>query len=345
MKEIYYITGISGHLGRNIALKLLSDNKQVVGLVFPGDKSIKPEDFPNSQNLTLKFGDVTNKNDVIEFLGQRISNTKRYLIHCAAIISIQKKYDPMVHHVNVDGVKNVVDCAILTGIDKLVYVSSVHAIPEGKKGTIIKEVSTFNPDDVEGAYAKSKAEANNYVLKMAREKKINATIVHPSGILGPNDYLLGHINELILQYLRHDLPAIVRGGYNVVDVRDVANGIIAAVEYGRNAECYILSGSYQSIKDIVNAASACTGFKQVKICIPHWIIHLVMPFITLHYKARHQKPIFTPYALSTILVNSNFTSQKAELELGFASRPFQETMQDTVSYLAKRYQIEFALKK
>lgn len=70
----------------------------------------------------------------------------------------------------------------------LIYVSSVHAIPEKSDGDLISEVSIFNPDDVVGLYAKTKAEAARYVMDSVKDKGLNACIVHPSGILGPYDF-------------------------------------------------------------------------------------------------------------------------------------------------------------
>ena len=100
------------------------------------------------------------------------------------------------------------------GVGKLVYVSSVHAIPEKPKGTEIAETTTFSPELVRGDYAKSKAMATALVLQAAKEG-LNASVVFPSGIIGPGDLGKGSITNMLLSFLAGKLPLAVKGGYDV----------------------------------------------------------------------------------------------------------------------------------
>ena len=106
-------------------------------------------------------------------------------------------------------------------VSKLIYVSSVHAIPEKEDGGIITETYDFDPGKVVGLYAQTKAKATRAVLA-ASKKGLNAYVVHPSGIIGPGDYGNGHSTQLIIDYIKGRLVAYVNGGYDFVDVRDVA---------------------------------------------------------------------------------------------------------------------------
>lgn len=118
------------------------------------------------------------------------------------------------------------------GISRLVYVSSVHAIPEKEKGQVIRETNRFSASLVKGIYGKTKAEATAYV-KRAAQKGLDAVIVHPSGIIGPGDDAKGYMTETIRLYLRGYFPTAIEGGYDFVDVRDVAEGIINCAELGK----------------------------------------------------------------------------------------------------------------
>ena len=133
---------------------------------------------------------------------------------------------------------------------KLVYVSSVHAIPEKPNNDLITEVTNFNPDDVYGLYAKTKAEAAKYVMDAIKNKNLNACIIHPSGIIGPNDFGNSHLTQLIKVVSNGKLFACVKGGYDFVDVRDVAKGVTNACKNGIKGECYILSNRYITIKEL-----------------------------------------------------------------------------------------------
>ena len=121
--------------------------------------------------------------------------------------------------------------------------SSVHAIPEKPKGCIITEDCEFSPGLVDGDYAKSKATATELVFDAAK-RGLNASIVFPSGIIGPGDIQGGSFTSMAKSFLSGKLPFAVRGGYDFVDVRDVAKGILACSESGEPGKGYILSGHY-----------------------------------------------------------------------------------------------------
>lgn len=93
---------------------------------------------------------------------------------------------------------------------------------------MITEVTDFNSDSVEGLYAKTKAETARYVMDAVKNQNLNACIIHPSGIIGPNDFSKSHLTQLVKQVSTGKLFACVKGGYDFVDVRDVVDGIINA---------------------------------------------------------------------------------------------------------------------
>ena len=105
------------------------------------------------------------------------------VIHTAGIVDISETVSPQLYDVNVNGTRNIVALCREYGIQRLVYVSSVHAIPEKDKTSVLTEVNHFSPGEVTGGYAKTKAEATQLVLDAASEG-LDAVVVHPSGILG-----------------------------------------------------------------------------------------------------------------------------------------------------------------
>lgn len=154
------------------------------------------------------------------------------------MVSIDTSGSDLIWKVNVDGTRDIVDLCEQHEIDRLVYVSSVHAIPEQGKGQVIKEPEQCSASLVEGAYGKSKAEAAVYIKKAA-ERGLDAVIVYPSGMIGPEDYTKGYMTEVIRAYLKGYFPAAVQGEYDFADVRDVAEGVVACAEKGRQGEGYI----------------------------------------------------------------------------------------------------------
>lgn len=326
-KQVYIITGANGFLGNNIVRKLVSSNAEIRSLVLPEDTIHSLEGLP----CKIYKGDVT-KPDTLEDIFTVDEDTEVFVIHCAAIVYIKSAYNQKVYDVNVNGTKNIIERTLQIGA-KLVYVSSVHALPEKPNNETISEVSRFDPDKVKGIYAKTKAEIADYVLQMTREKGLNACIVHPSGMIGPYDFGNSHLTQLILDYVNHKLTACVKGGYDFVDVRDIADGVIKACELGKAGECYLLSNRYIAVKDLLDIISEVGGIKKIRSVLPMWFAKMTAPFSELYYALLKQPPLYTRYSLYTLNANANFSCQKARKELGYHTRDIKETIRDTVQWL------------
>ena len=328
MKRIYIVTGASGFLGNNI-IRMLEhdDNAEVRAFVLNGE-SISSL---NNLKCSIYYGDVT-KADTLNSVFDGCDGVEIFVIHCAAVVYIKSKYNSRVYDVNVNGTKNIVN-KVLEYNAKLIYVSSVHAIPEKSDGNLISEVSIFNPDDVVGLYAKTKAEAARYVMDSVKDKGLNACIVHPSGILGPYDFSNSHLTALVREIVRGKLPMCVKGGYDFVDVRDVAKGIIMACDKGKKGECYIMSGEFVSIKKLADLVCDVVGKKRIKVVLPIMIAKIVAPFYEMYYNVKGKTPLFTKYSLYTLSSNSNFSNEKAKRDLGFVNRNITDTVKDMVMWI------------
>ena len=328
MKRIYIVTGASGFLGNNI-IRMLEhdDNAEVRAFVLNGESITSL----NNLKCSIYYGDVT-KADTLNSIFDGSGDAEIFVIHCAAVVYIKSKYNSKVYDVNVNGTKNIVD-KVLDYNAKLIYVSSVHAIPEKSDGNLISEVSIFNPDNVVGLYAKTKAEAARYVMDSVKDKGLNACIVHPSGILGPYDFSNSHLTALVREIVRGKLPMCVKGGYDFVDVRDVAKGIIMACDKGKMGECYIMSGEFVSIKKLADLVCDVVGKKRIKVVLPIMIAKIVAPFYEMYYNVKGKTPLFTKYSLYTLSSNSNFSNEKAKRDLGFVTRDITDTVRDMVMWI------------
>lgn len=335
MKRMFIITGVGGHVGNNIARLLLERGEQVRGLarenedvtmLYGTDISIVRGDVRRPETLEPLFYGVDADCDVI-------------FIHTAGLINIGSHNLKQVEEVNVGGTRNVIDLCCRHRVKKLAYISSVHAIPEQPKGVTMTEVSSFSPDSVEGAYAKSKAAATQLVLDAAKEG-LDVTVVHPSGIIGPDDYGKGHMTQMIESYLNGSLTACVEGGYDFVDVRDVAEGTIEAAEHGRSGECYILSGQYVRVSDLLNRLHEITGRRAVSTVLPMWFARLTAPLAELFYRIRGEVPLYTRYSLFTLTSNAAFSCAKARRDLGYHVRDLNATLRDTVLSLARQGRVK-----
>lgn len=331
MNELYLITGAAGHLGSTLVSKLLQLNKQVRGLVLPGEKNIP------QGNLEIYYGDICQKDSLTRFFDN--PKTKDLIvIHCAGIVSISSRFDQLVYDVNTLGTKNMVDLCQQHSVKKLVFVSSVHAIPEKEKGQTIVEINDFQADKVIGLYAKTKAEASHYVLLAAKEG-LNASIVFPSGLVGPFDQGKGPLTSLIINYAKGKITSGVKGGFDFVDVRDVADGIIACAEKGQAGEGYILSNKRFLISEILDMLHEITGGRKIKRFLPLWFLKLMAFPTEIYYKLVKEKPLFTPYSLYTLNTNGLYSHQKASQELDYQTREMRDTLEDTFHWLKNQKRI------
>lgn len=330
MEKLYLVTGAAGHLGGVITQQLVKTGEHVRALVLPNEKHI-PE------MADIQFGDICDKESIKQCF-ENLSGRDLVVIHCAGIVSIASKFNQAVFDVNVTGAKNIVDLCQEYNVSKLIHVSSVHAIPEQPKGVTITETTEFSPNHVVGLYAKTKAEATAYVLDAARQG-LNACVVHPSGITGPYDNGRGHITTLAIDYYKQRLTSGVNGGYDFVDVRDVANGIIAACDKGKQGECYILSNRFFKVSEILDMLHAITGKRKIRSYLPLWFVKGTAPLAKLYYKILKQPPLFTLYSIYTLNSNALFSHQKATTELGYKTRDMKETLSDTITWLKENGRI------
>ena len=324
--SIYIVTGAAGHLGSAVTKALNEQGKTVYALCLPGEKHL-----PQGEHIQIFYGDICDTGSLTELFAN-CADQSVTMIHCAGIVSIASQFDQKVYDVNVTGTKNIISLCEKHHVQKLIYISSVHAIPELSVNETIKEIGYFSPDNVVGLYAKTKSEATQCVLDYAK-RGYAASILHPSGIVGPGDFGRGHITQLVIDYYRGALTSGIYGGYDFVDVRDVADGILSCCENGRNGECYILSGQYYKVYELLSMLHDITGKKQIKRILPLWFVRLTAPLSEIYYKILRQPPLFTAYSIYTLHTNAKFSHEKAEKELGYVTRPMEETLTDTVNWL------------
>ena len=327
MDTLYIVTGAAGHLGSAVVRALSARGDAVRALVHqPGSGTPLP-------GVRYSVGDVTLP-ATLRPLFADTGGRGVIVIHAAGMVSIAEKVTPRLYEVNVNGTKNVLAACRDYGVRRLVYVSSVHAISEVPDGGVIRETDRFSPDTVEGAYAKTKAEATRAVLDAAAAG-LDAVVVHPSGIIGPYDSGKNHLVQMIADYITGRLPAGVMGGYDFVDVRDVADGILRCAERGEKGECYFLTNRYVTVPQLFDTLTDLTGRKRIRTFLPLWFIRLTAPLAELYYRLLRQKPLYTSYSVHTLESNAVFSHEKATKAFGYKPRPFRQTLADTLAWCEK----------
>ena len=338
-ERFYLLTGAAGFLGSNICAQLLAEGKKVRALVLPNDKSVKY--IPSEVEVVI--GDLCDADSLEPFFTVPEGNTS-VIIHCASMVTVDPQYSEKLMAVNVGGTRNIITKVLAhPECEKMVYVSSTGAIPELPHGTKIKEVDKFDPCDpkkVVGAYSQSKAKATQMVLDAVRVMGLKACVVHPSGILGPNDHAVGETSSTVLQIIKGEMPMGMQGSFNLCDVRDLAAGTIAAVDKGRVGECYILANETVTLKDMCDMLHAECNAKKIKFYLPLDLADKIAQGLEKQAAKTGKKPLMTTFSVYNLARNNEFDYSKAQRELGYTTRSYQQTIHDEVQWFMEEGLIE-----
>ena len=328
----YLLTGAAGFLGTNICMQLLEAGCKVRALVLPNDKSVKfiPE------QVEVVLGDLTDASSLEAFFTVPDGCTS-VVIHCASMVTVNPNYSEKLMAVNVGGTRNIITKVLNhPECEKMVYVSSTGAIPEQPHGTPITEVSKFTPCDpkkVVGAYSQSKAAATQMVLDAVQVMGLKACVVHPSGILGPNDHAIGETTNTLLQIIKGEMPMGMQGSFNLCDVRDLAAGTIAAVDKGRVGECYILANKTVTLKEMCDMLHAECNAKRIKFYLPLDLADKIAAGLEKQAEKTGKMPLMTTFSVYNLARNNEFDCTKAKTELGYTTRSYEETIHDEVQWM------------
>ncbi len=321
--SVIVVTGATGHVGNVLVRELVTSGQVVRALVMPDDdcRSL------SGLNVEIVRGDVTD----LRSLESAFSGAD-LIFHLAGIVTIMPGMKTVLEKVNVGGVRNVVKACRGARVRRLVYTSSIHAIAEPAQGTVIDESQPFDPDRVLGDYARSKARATLLLLDEVKRGGLDAVICCPTGIIGPRDYGISSIGQLILDFASGHLKSYVKGAYDFVDVRDVALGLILAAGKGQAGRCYIFSGAQVQVPDLMQELALNIGHPAPTREIPPMIARAAGVLASVYYRLIRRRPVFTAYSIDVLRSNSLVSSARAREELGFTARPWRDSIRDHVSW-------------
>lgn len=317
------ITGAGGHIGNVLVKHLYKKGHRDLRLFVQPKEDI---------SYIVKYAKEVIRGDIRDpFAVSSAVRGCEDVFHLAGMVEISGVKKKKVYEVNVDGTVNIVNACLEKGVDRLLYVSSVHALKEPKKGSIVE---VLDPDisNLNGAYAKSKAMATIEVMN-AIQKGLDAVIVFPSGVIGPFDFKTSYTGSAIKGYISaKKTQYYFDGKYDFVDVRDVVDGIFRAWKFGEKGQGYIISGSVSSLEEIIEAVEHTTGNKIKRRRVPAFIVKAAAALAPIYYKIVRKKPVLSKYGVNVLMSNSEISSNKAQEKLGYKPRPMIKTIKDIVRW-------------
>lgn len=313
------ITGISGFVGGNLVRALLAEGRSVRGLVHRDRRAVEGLDVELVEGSLHDMGSL-----VRAFKGVDV------VYHLAASISLDGDW-PKMEAVNIFGTRNVVAACLACEVRRLVHCSSIHAFKQAPLDKPLDEarpmaLSAYNP-----AYDRSKAVAELEVQK-GMVKGLDAVILNPTAIAGPLDFKPSFVGKMILAMSRGELPALVNGGFDWVDVRDVVSGMIQAERTAPAGSKFLLSGNWHSVTEIGRMVADRSGTHPPRLVAPVWLATLGLPLMNLYARARGIERLYTRFALDTLKSNPHISHARATRDLDYHPRPFEETLMDSIQW-------------
>jgi len=320
------VTGATGFVGAAVARALLSAQWQVRGLARKGS------DRGNLAGLDVEVheGDLMDLKSL-----ERAAQGCAGLFHVAADYRLGAPDPSQLYRSNVEGTRNILNAARQTGVERIVYTSSVATLGISADGTPGDESTPSTLQNMIGHYKRSKYLAEEIVQQAAREGQ-SVVIVSPSTPVGPGDAKPTPTGQLVLDAAAGRMPAYVDTGLNIVHVDDVAAGHLLAYERGRAGERYILGGQDMSLREILEMIAALTGRKPPRLRLPYGVVLPIAYLAEGYARLAGKSGRITLEGVRMSRKLMFFSSAKAARELGYTSRPPLQAFEDAIRWFRER---------
>ena len=308
------VTGATGFIGGNLARELWRRGDEVRALVRPGSNLLTIEDT----GIIPVEGDILDRPSV-----DRAVQSCEAVFHVAAAYTFWSRDPAGVSRTNVEGTVNVLEAAREAGVSRTVYTSTVGTIGLPKDG-LGTEDTPIDPKSLHGHYKESIAAAGMPLV-----------VVNPTAPVGPWDVKPTPTGKMVLDFLRRKVPAYLKTGMNLVDVADVVEGHILALEKGKSGERYILGNRNVSLKEIFDILSSLTGLSAPRIRAPYWLV------VGVGYADRfvegtllRREPAIPVEGVLASKTPAYVSCEKAVRELGQPQRPIEDALKQAVDWFA-----------
>ncbi len=316
------VTGGTGFVGTHVVRALLSRGSPVRCLARPASRR------ENLEGLDVEIvpGDLTDPASL-----SRAMRGVSTLYHVAADYRLWAKDPQELYRANAGGTESILRAAAEASVSRVVYTSSVAALGLTADGSPGSEETPVEREKIIGHYKKSKFDAERVALGWAK-KGLPVVIVNPSTPIGERDIKPTPTGRLIVDFLNRKMPAYVDTGLNLIDVRDVAAGHLAAAARGKPGERYILGHRDMTLKQILDTLASLTGLPAPTVRLPHWIPLAAGAVSTGVARVTGRPPGISLESVRMSTHRMFFDASKAVRELGLPQTPVEEALARAVEW-------------
>jgi nucleoside-diphosphate-sugar epimerase len=254
------------------------------------------------------------------------------VVHAASVFSMDARRAQEMRAVNVRGTENMLGAAHRLGLDPIVFVSSELALLPPADGAILTPESPVGQPS--WPYCRSKADSE-LVARRYQAEGAPVVSVMPSAVWGPQDPHFGEGVTLATNVLRKRYPIVMRGGMQIADVRDVAAVLAAVMEPGRGPRCYLVSGYYISLPDLIRKLGELSGRRIRFVIFPRWFLAVFGRTADVVQRRLKTRLPWQGEGIWVMNCAARCDDSKTRSEFGLQPRPLRETLADTVRWLVE----------
>jgi dihydroflavonol-4-reductase len=322
-----FVTGSTGFVGSHVAKVLASQGADLRLLVRKSSNLSNLAGMQAPASMTTITGDLLDP----ESLRSGIRGCD-FVFHVAADYRLWVRDPKQMYAVNVDGTRELLRIAREEGVRRVIYTSSVATMGFKTDGTIVDENTPVSLADMIGHYKRSKFLAEQEALKAAYDGQ-EVMVLNPTTPIGPGDIKPTPTGRIVVDFLNKKFPAYVDTGLNLVDVEEVAQTHVAAIEKGTPGERYILGGENLTLKQILDKMSAITGLPSPTMKVPH-AVAMIFAFFdeTITGRILGKEPRATVEAVRMGRKKMFASPAKAVRDLGFRQIPVYPALRAAIDW-------------
>ena len=313
------VTGATGFVGWHVARALLDRGDSVRALARD------PAKLRELSGIQGVEGDLRDSASL-----ERAVEGCSVVFHVAADYRLWTREPEEMYRSNVEGTRAMLEASRRAGVERFVYTSTVGCIEVAPNG-IGNETNPARLEDMQGPYKRSKLLAEHVALEFA-ERGFPVVIVNPTAPVGDHDFKPTPTGKIVVDFVRGAMPAYVDTGLNVVDVRDVARGHLAACERGVPGERYILGAENLTLQQILAALAGILKRKPPRIQIPYAVAYAAGVASTAWANLTGKEPRAPLDAVRMSRKKMWVSHDKAARELGYAPGPAADALSRAVAW-------------
>jgi dihydroflavonol-4-reductase len=322
-RELVLVTGGAGFIGSHLVRRLIGEGQTVRVLERPG----AAVDHLPADRVEVVRGDIRDRAAV-----ERAVRGCAEVYHLAANPQLWAPRRGLFREVNYLGAVNVLEASLVAGARRVLHTSTESILTRAGQNGAITEEQEVTPADVVGPYCRSKYLADRYALGLGR-RGAPVVVVNPTLPVGPGDLGRSPPTQMVLDFCLGKRREYVHAELNLIDVRDVAEGMVRAAAVGKPGRRYLLGHENLSLREVFGHLARLTGLPEPRWRVPYpvalaaaYVSEFVADIFT------HRVPAATVTGVKLTRRRMHFDPRRSLAELGLRPRPVAESLAETVAW-------------